>query len=128
MSHKIFGEAGRFLSVGVWNTVIGLTVIYVVKWLWGLNDAAANLIGYAAGLVVSFSLNGRWTFAYQGPYGLALARFAMVTVAAYAMNLVTVLSAIHYLGVNGYVAQAMGIPAYTLTSFLACKFWVFRPS
>jgi putative flippase GtrA len=42
------------------------------------------------------------------------------------MNLLTVVSLIHFLGVNGYIAQALGIPPYTLTTYLASKFIVFR--
>ena len=56
----------------------------------------------------------------------ALAKFLLVALAAYGMNLLTVMAAIHYAGLNGYLAQALGIPPYTVTSFLAAKYLVFR--
>lgn len=116
----------RFLSVGVLNMVLGLLVIYACKALLNLDDVASNAIGYAAGLTLSFTLNSRWTFDYRGPQLPALAKFLLVAALAYAMNLLTVLALIHIAGVNSYLAQALGIPPYTLTTFLASKFIVFR--
>lgn len=42
------------------------------------------------------------------------------------MNLLTVMAAIEVFRINTYVAQALGVPPYTLTSFLLSKFFVFR--
>lgn len=108
------------------NGLISLLTIYACKWFFDVGDAAANAIGYAAGLTTSFTLNSRWTFAYRGPALPALIKFLLVAAVAYGMNLLTVLVLIHYAGVNGYVAQALGIPPYVLTSYLASKFIVFR--
>jgi putative flippase GtrA len=119
-------QLGRFLSVGVLNMVVGLLVIYACKWFFHANDVVANAIGYAVGLSTSFTLNSRWTFAYRGPQLPALIKFLLVAALAYGMNLLTVMILIHYAGVNGYIAQALGIPPYTLTTYLASKFIVFR--
>ncbi len=126
MIRRHLPELGRFLSVGVLNMLVGLTVIYACKWFLGIGDAAANAIGYAAGLTTSFALNSRWTFDYRGPQLPALIKFLLVALLAYGMNLLTVLIAIHVFGLNGYVAQVLGIPPYTLTTYLASKFIVFR--
>jgi putative flippase GtrA len=119
-------ELGRFLSVGVFNTLLGLAVIYACKWFFGAGDAVANAVGYGAGLVASFALNSRWTFDYRGPQGPALLKFLLVALLAYGVNLLAVLAAIHLLGLNGYLAQLLGVPPYTATSYLASKFLVFR--
>jgi putative flippase GtrA len=119
-------QLGRFFSVGMLNMLVGLLVIYACKWFFHAGDAVANAIGYAAGLTTSFTLNSRWTFAYRGPQLPALSKFLLVAAVAYGMNLLTVLVLIHYVGMNGYLAQALGIPPYTLTTYLASKFIVFR--
>lgn len=119
-------QLGKFLSVGMLNMLVGLLVIYTCKWFFHIGDAAANAIGYAAGLSTSFTLNSRWTFGYRGPALPALIKFLLVAALAYGMNLLTVLVLIHYAGINGYIAQALGIPPYTLTTYLASKFIVFR--
>jgi putative flippase GtrA len=120
-------QFGRFLSVGVVNALLGLLVIYAAKWFFGAGDIAANLLGYGIGMTVSFVLNSRWTFQFNGAWQPAFAKFIAVSGLAYAANLLTVLAAIHGAAINSYVAQALGIPVYTLTVFLASKFFVFRP-
>ena len=114
MSVGRFFEAGRFLSVGVANTFLGLSIIY-----------AANVLGYSVGLSLSFSLNSRWTFAYCGPHLPALIKFLLVTLVAYAANLAVVLVAIHYFDANAYLSQASGVVPYTLISYLASRYLVF---
>ena len=119
-------EFGRFLSVGIANALVGLSVIYLAKWYFRADDFIANAIGYSVGLLVSFTLNSRWTFAYLGPRLPAMAKFLLVALVAYGMNLLTVMIAIHYMGLNDYLAQALGIPPYTVTSYLASKYLVFN--
>ena len=125
MTKRQLPQLGKFLSVGVLNMLVGLLVIYACKWFFNAGDVAANAMGYAAGLVNSFALNSRWTFAYRGPQWPALLKFLAVAAVAYAMNLLTVLLLIRY-GVDSYLAQALGVPPYTLTTYLASKFFVFR--
>jgi putative flippase GtrA len=120
-------QFGRFLGVGAVNSMLGLFVIYAAKWFFGAGDIGANLLGYAVGMTVSFMLNSRWTFGFEGAWKPAFVKFIAVSVVAYAANLLTVLLAIHGAGINSYVAQALGIPVYTLTVFLASKYVVFRP-
>lgn len=126
MNNGLLHEAGKFLTVGVANTVIGLLIIYAAKWFLQLGDVAANALGYSVGLLISFALHSRWTFGYLGSHLHALAKFLLVALVAYGVNLLTVVIAIQYFNLNSYVAQAMGIPTYTLTSFFANKYFVFR--
>ena len=126
MRSRLSVELLKFLLVGVVNTFVGLSVIYLAKWLLSLNDVAANALGYAVGLVVSFQLNGRWTFSHKGPHALALPRFLLGSGIAYGANLLTVMVLIRHFEVNSYLAQALGVPPYTLTSFLLTKFLVFN--
>ena len=126
MKNSQIREFGRFLSVGVANALVGLSVIYLAKWYFRADNFTANAIGYSVGLLVSFILNSRWTFAYLGPRLPAMAKFLLVALVAYGMNLLTVMTAIHFMGLNDYLAQALGIPPYTVTSYLASKYLVFH--
>ncbi|MBK1642414.1 hypothetical protein CKO12_11105 [Chromatium okenii] len=122
--HQFF----KFISVGVVNSLIGLSLIYTAKWFFLMGDLAANLIGYTVGLFISFSLNSKWTFAYKGNFATALIKFSITSIIAYGMNLVTVLTSIEYLGINSYLAQALGIPVFTVASYFMSKYLVFRNS
>lgn len=125
-THQTGPQFLRFLCVGVINTFTGLAVIYACKYFLSFEDLAANASGYAVGLCVSFTLNRRWTFAHRGAVAPAALRFLVVAAMAYALNLATVMWCIHGLGMNSYLAQALGIPPYTLTAYGLSRLWAFR--
>ncbi|WPG38406.1 GtrA family protein [Variovorax sp. EBFNA2] len=116
----------RFLVVGVANTLVGLSVIYSAKYFFHAGDVLANAIGYGVGICVSFTLNSRWTFAYKGLMVPAAVKFFLATAVAYAANLLTVMTAIDGFGINTYMAQALGMPVYTVVAYLISKYVVFR--
>ena len=126
MNNGTFLEAGKFLSVGLVNTFTGLLVIYAAKWFLHAGDVVANVMGYSIGLLVSYTLNSKWTFSYNGPQLYAMGKFGLVTLIAYAINLLTVMISIHFFELNTYLAQALGIPPYTIISFFLSKYLVFR--
>jgi len=115
----------RFAMVGVINTLAGLTVIYALKWLLDMNDVLANVIGYVAGLSISFILNGRWTFSFGGSLISRILPFVGVVLVAYLLNVSVVMAAIHWLEINSYLAQALGIVPYALISYFGSKHFVF---
>ena len=114
----------RYGLVGVANTLFGLTMIYCAKFA-GSGDVIANLFGYFCGLLLSFKLNSKWTFRYQGRLLPAFYTFCAVIITSYLVNLAIVMIAIHLLAVNSYLAQAMGIIPDTAASYLGCRFLVF---
>jgi len=114
----------RFLVVGIANTLTGLSLIFVAKWLVGVGDVAANAFGYGVGFLLSFSLNRSWTFGHQGSAGRAFMIFLAVQAAAYGFNLVTVVGLIS-MGVNSYLAQTLGVPPYTAISYLGSRYLAF---
>lgn len=126
MTLAVFGAPLKFLVVGVANTLVGLAVIYLCKWLFVFGDVLANVCGYAVGLAVSFALNRNWTFRHRGRVNQALVRFLAVFVVAYVCNLVVVLALIRHWGVNAYLAQALGIVPYTLVSYLGSRYFAFK--
>ena len=115
----------RFGLVGVVNTLAGLAVIYLLKWMFSTADLLANLAGYLVGLTIAFWLNGRWTFAFRGPLRSTLWRFAATIGVAYCANLVTVSVALHY-SVNSYIAQAAGVVPYAVVGYCGSKYFVFN--
>ena len=115
----------RFLLTGAANTLLGLAIIYALK-LLGMHDVAANLLGYALGISISYAMHAAWSFSYRGSIRAALPRYVLVTVLAYLANLATVSVALYWWGLNGYVAQAFGIPPYVLVGYLGAKLYVFR--
>jgi putative flippase GtrA len=115
----------RFCLVGLANTAASLTAIFAAKALLGWTDLPANAAGYAIGLTISFFANRRWTFDHRGQPGSAAGRFLLAFAIAYGTNLATVFGLIHLAGVDSYLAQAAGMPPYTLVFFLISRHFVF---
>jgi len=119
-------SAVSYLLVGVLNTVIGLSVIYLAKWLLGLGDIISNVIGYAVGVTMSFTLNKKWSFRHEGQVMSSFIRFIAVILVAYFANLYVVIICIEFFMVNSYISQAIGIIPYTIIGYLGSKFFAFK--
>jgi putative flippase GtrA len=115
----------RFALVGVANTLLGLVVIYALKWGAQMRDLPANLFGYLAGIVLSYFLNARWTFTFRGRHSAAAPRFLITLAAAYLANLATVYAALA-IPINSYLAQAAGVVPYAVISYLGAALFAFR--
>ncbi len=103
------------------NTAVGLAVIFGLKWFLDVGDILANVSGYAVGVCVSFMLNSKWTFRYEGAFPPAFVKFVLVLLVAYLANLATVLWFIQVAKVDSYLAQAAGVPVFTAISFLGSR-------
>lgn len=125
MSAQIF-QGMRFLMVGAFNTLIGISIIFIAKWMFNFDDLLANILGYAIGLFVSFTFNKRWTFNYNGNFIINFYKFTVSFLVAYATNIITVLALKNFLLVNSYYAQLLGVIPYTCLFYLLCKFFVFK--
>ena len=119
-------SVARFAIVGFANTAVGLTVIYLLKSAATFGDVPANASGYAVGLSVSFVLNRKWTFGHSGPWIPAATRFCAVFAIAYLANLGTVILLVRRIGIDGYVAQAIGILPYSILFYVGSRLIAFR--
>ncbi len=123
----IHQQAIRYGAVGVLNTAAGLLLIFAALHFWGFGDVEANAFGYGTGFLMSFMLNRRWTFDHRGPAAKSLCKFALVTATAYCANLATTLLACRVIGMNAYLAQMAGVPAYVAFGFLGSRYFAFAP-
>jgi putative flippase GtrA len=105
------------------NSLLGLAVIYFLKYFAGWSDFTANLLGYIAGLSLSLQMNSRWTFRYRGSILGVVPRFGGVVAVAYLANWMVVRSLVDW---NDYLAHAAGLPVYTAICYLGMKHYVYR--
>ncbi|WDI30423.1 GtrA family protein [Hyphococcus flavus] len=123
---SMFRQLVRYCLVGVINTFVGLSIIYVAMGVFLLAPALSNMIGFAVGILVSYTLNRRWTFSSNAPLSRSMTIFGLVCLTGYILNLSAVLTAIHIGGVNPYLAQLFGISVYTVSVFLGSRQLAFR--
>jgi putative flippase GtrA len=116
----------RFLIVGVANTGVSISCIFIAMSLFKIDYRIANAIGYLAGFGLSFVLNRTWTFRHRGQWLISLWRWLIVSSLAYVCNFV-VLITLHWQEIVGdYLVQVGGMVAYTLVSFFGARLIAFR--
>ena len=87
----------------------------------------AATAAFIVALSNNFVWNRLWTFrASDGHAGFQAARFCVVSLAAFAFNLVVLYALVDGLGVAEVPAQAMAIIAATPMNFIGNKLWSFR--
>ena len=115
----------RFVLAGIINTAVGQSVTILCFFVLG-NIFTANIIGYSVGLSISYFLNSRWVFGRSRHLQwLSLFRFVLVVLVSFLINIALIYGLVR-LGCPYVFAQLSGAGAYTLTSFLLFKLWVFR--
>jgi len=123
----MFGSMTRFALVGGSNTLVGFAVILLGIKLLGMNDFAANAIGYLIGFAWSFGLNRRWTFRHSGAPTSALGRYALVCAVSYALNIVVLMEMRSALPTAHIVPQLGSGVTYSVAAYFGSRYFAFRP-
>lgn len=124
----------RFLLVGVLNTLVGLTAIYLLLNLLGLNYWLATFLGNSTGAVVSYVLNKTFTFRHKGTIRESFWKFVLVILVCYGVSYWAGLRLTSFWLAsfpferkwieNAAVLAGAGI--YTVTNYLGNKYFAFR--
>ena len=115
----------RYCAVGVVNTCVGLGTIYFGMYALNMGSVPANMLGYAIGITVSFTLNKYWTFSRRDNAQSQIVKFLMVTGCAYVVNLATILIADRF-GANKYLAQALAVGPYLVVGYIGNRYFTFK--
>jgi putative flippase GtrA len=118
----------RYLTVGVFNTMLGYCVIFACMYLAKMSPEISNVAGYAVGLVASYVLNRKFTFNSRQNRYSEIVRFLAVFVVAYALNFMVLIILIHWISLHEGASQLLAGLGYVIASFIMNKFYVFRTS
>ncbi|WP_409288193.1 GtrA family protein [Peribacillus sp. SCS-37] len=124
----------RFLLVGLINTCIGLSLIFISKNLFLLGYWPSVWIGNGAGAAASFFLNRSFTFRSNAALGNGSLKFLAVVIvsllAGYSLGRMAALHAAVILpsgpGNAENDAVWMGAVIYTMLNYLGQKYIVFK--
>jgi putative flippase GtrA len=118
-------EFAAFTLVGTAAT--GLNMIVVAGLVpWGVAPLVANVIGFLVSFVWGFVGHARWTFpAADRPIAPALRRFAVLSVAGFALNEVFYAGALSWTALDYRLALFAVIASLGLVKLLASKHWAF---
>lgn len=118
-------ELLRYLLAGVLNTLVGYLVFLGALHLLSLDLAWSNVISYAVGLVVAFTLNKNFVFQGRQHDLSAAGRFAAGFAVSFAVNSAVLYIANTGLGIRAEIAQLLAMASYTVTFYLINKYLVF---
>ena len=114
----------RFVIFGCFNTALTF-IIYATGVMIGTNYLVANIFAWSIGVVVSFSLNSRFTFrktyAHQRLITFALSNVLGLLLSATMLSLL-----VRIVALNPVLASLFTIPVVVTANFLAAKYVVFR--
>nr|WP_040340267.1 GtrA family protein [Fictibacillus macauensis] len=122
----------RFLVVGVLNTLVGLSAIYVFMHAFSVPYWGATFLGNAIGACVSYVLNRTFTFQSKATYGKSIVRFALVIFICYVVayflgsKLATWAFALWLPRFDARdVAVLLGTGFYTILNYIGQRWFVF---
>jgi len=114
----------RYLFVGLANTLLTASLVLILTYI-GLGVYSANALGYAAGIILSFILNSRFTFSTEvNTYRLI--KFFITCLACYIVNIMALRISIHLMPDEKYLSQLLGMALYTASGFVLNKLWVMK--
>ncbi|MEW9699896.1 GtrA family protein [Paenibacillus sp. SI8] len=131
----ITGSFARFLLVGLFNTLIGLTTSFALFNMLHLNYWMSTFAGNTVGAIVSYTLNRTFTFRSKVSVQRSWWKFALVILFCYGISygiswllanaLSFLLPDLHTSWLhNGAILIGNGI--YTIGNYLGHKYFTFR--
>ena len=92
----------------------------------GVSPLVANVLGFTLAFVLSFIGHARWSFPAAGrPIGIALRRFALLSVAGFALNELCYAGALTWTELDYRLALVAIIAILGLVKLLVSKHWAF---
>ena len=123
---EILKQFLRFNVVGVLNTALTYGIYSGLVYL-GLHHLAAVAVEYAFGIVFSYLLNKRFTFAVRGRAApRTFARMLIAYVPMLLLNAALLWLLVDRLHWNKYAGQAVVLSFVAVLSFTAQRMFVFR--
>lgn len=117
----------RFALVGLSGYVVNLAVFAALVHGADVDYRLAATAAFGVAVANNFLWNRTWTFrARDGHAGFQAARFLVVSVAAFLLNLAVLHLLVERVGMAEVPAQALAITVATPLNFLGNKLWSFR--
>ena len=119
----------RLASVGLFNTLLSLTIIMALDRGLRVNPQFANAAGYAVGVASGFLLSRKFVFRSAAGSRATAPKYLLTVLAGFCLNQLVLAEARRVLGagtLEHLAAQLCAMGSYTVSVFLVCRYWVFR--
>ena len=126
MDKKFFIEAFKYGIVGVGNTLLTLSVIWLMRSVLELPLIVANMTGYVLGFINSFVFNRIWTFKGKDDWKKEFIKYLIVFLICYLIQLGFVLLLENYTTLKETYTTLLGMVVYTGVNFFLNKYYTFK--
>ncbi len=117
----------RFVTVGASGYIVNLAVFAACVHLLNIDYRLSAVIAFVVSVFNNFWLNRHWTFDARHAHPMFQAvRFFTVSLVAYGVQLLVLISLVEGPGLSKVMAQAIAIVTATPLSFLGQKLWSFK--
>jgi putative flippase GtrA len=117
----------KFALIGAVNTALHYVVFLVLLKFVKIDYLIASSIGYCSGVLNSYYMNRRWTFAAAtGSSILEFSQFVCINVIALSVNLISLNVLVTSFKIIPELAQVIAIVLSTVCNFVGNKYWTFR--
>ena len=119
-------QLARFTAVGASGYVVNLVTFALCVHALDLDFRIAAVIAFLVAVSNNFWWNRHWTFDARGGHaGHQAARFLVVSLSAFAVNLALLEVLVSAVGLKEVAAQAIAVAAATPCNFIGNKLWTF---
>lgn len=123
-------EVFKYVVAGGLAFLVDFAVLYLCTDLLGMHYLLSNLLGYSAGIAITFSLNTQWVFNYRRykKTWLEFAIFNGIVVAGLGLNQGMMALLVGVWGMYYLYAKIVTSVFVTAFNYFAKKFILFHPT
>lgn len=124
-------ELVKFLIIGILNTIIGVSIMFIVYNLMGLNYWISTSLNYIVAGTFSFFANKKFTFKSEGKTLQKIIFFILTLIICYFVAFNLSKKMIAFININDIklkenISMVVGMVIYTVLNFILQKQIVFR--
>lgn len=117
----------RFVVVGVCGYLLNLGVFALCVHAFAIDYRLSSAIAFVVSVINNFWWNRHWTFDAKHEHPIFQGtRFFVVSLVAYGLTYVVLVTLVSDVGLTKVVAQAIAVACATPLSFLGQKLWSFK--
>jgi putative flippase GtrA len=127
----IRGELMRYIVAGALAFFCDILVLYVATEYFSVHYLLSNILGYCAGLTVSYYLNIRWVFRYRRFNQRSTLEFAIfngIVLAGLGLSELLMFIIVDLGGAHYLAAKVAASVIVALLNYYVKKFILFQPS
>jgi len=124
-AHRMLAQLVKYATAGAIGTALQYSILLALVEGAGIGAVPASTFGAAAGAVVNYALNHRYTFRSNRPHAEALVKYFCVSIAGIVLNALVLAVAISLVGVHYVIAQVIATGVVLFAAFAVNRAWTF---